>query len=103
MYPHLFEKDFSSVLYYDTLLAGCQYVHLREFVHDHKYTVTTMFGGREAKQIVHGDVFPRLVGSRQRSVQALLLDGWFGYGIGNARSYIFSNIPSEFWPIKARL
>jgi len=92
MYPHSFKEEFGSVLCCDTLLAGRQYSHLRKFVHDQKYTVITVLGRREARHIVHGDGFPRLVGSRHSSVHALLPDGWLGDGVGNARSDLFSNI-----------
>jgi len=49
MYPHSFKEEFGSVLYCDTLLTYCQYNHLRKFVHDHKYTIITMFGRRESR------------------------------------------------------
>ena len=103
MYQYSFKEEFGSVLRGDTLLAGRQYSHLRKSVHDHKYTVITMLGRREARHIVHGDGFPRLAGSRQRSVHTLLLDGWLGDGAGSAGSNIFPNIQSEFGPIKVLL
>jgi len=68
MYPYSFKEDFGNVIYYDTLLIGHQYSHLRKSVHDHKYIVITMLDRREARHIVHGDGFPLLVGNRQRSV-----------------------------------
>ena len=37
-----------------------------------------MLGRREVKNIVHGDGFPGMDGSRKRSVQVLLLNGWLG-------------------------
>jgi len=52
-----------------------------------------MLGRRaEAKQKVHGDGFPQLAMSIQRSVHALILDGWLGDGVSSARSNIFPNI-----------
>ena len=84
MYPCLFKEEFVNFLYCDILLSNCQYSHLIKFVHNHKYTVITMLGRRDAIHIVHGDGFPWLVGSRQRSVQALLLNGWLGDGAGSA-------------------
>lgn len=64
-----------------------------------------MLGRREAKHIVHGYGFPRLSRSRHKSVQALLLNGWLGDGIGSdgigsVISDIFSNSVSKFWPKK---
>ena len=92
MYPYSFKEEFGSVLGCDTLLVSRKYSHLRKFVHDHKYIVFTMLGGREDRNIVHGDGFPWLAGSRHRSVQALLLDGWLGDGASSARSNISANI-----------
>ena len=68
MYPYLFKEEFGNVLYHDALLAGCQYSHLRKNFRDHKYTVITMLGIMEARNIVNGDGFPRLARSRQRNV-----------------------------------
>lgn len=90
------------MLCFDTLLTGHQYSNLRKFVQNHKYTVITMLGRRDARHIVHGDGFPRLVGNRE-SVQVLLLDGWIGDGACSTESDIFPNIQSEFWPIKVLL
>ena len=103
MYPHSFEEEFGNFLCYDTLLAHRQYRHLRKSIHNQKYTSITLLGGREPKQIVHANGFPWLAGSRHRSVQSLLLDGWFCNGTNNAGSNIFSNILSEYWPIKILL
>jgi len=103
MYPYAFEEDFGNVLYFDTLLASRQYSHLRKFSHDHKYIVITMLGRREVRNIVHRDGLPWLAGSRQKSVQTLLLDGWFDDGAGSVGSDIFPNIWSEFGPIKVIL
>lgn len=103
MYPHLFKEEFGSVLCCDTLLVGRQYRHLRKIFHNQKYTVITTLGIREARHIVHGDGFPRLAGSRKKSVHSLLLDGWLSDGTGSAGSNIFPNIQSKFWPIKVLL
>jgi len=64
LYTYSFKEEFGSVLYYDTLLAGCQYSHLRKYVHDHKYIVITMSDRRDARHIIHGDGFQWLVESR---------------------------------------
>jgi len=64
MYPYSFKEEFGNVLYYDTLLASRQYSHLRKYFHNHKHTVITMLGRREAQHIVHGDGFSRLARSR---------------------------------------
>ena len=103
MYPHSFKEDFGIVLCCDTLLTSRQHSHIRKYVHDHKYIVITMLGRREARHIVYGDGFTQLDGSRQRSVQALLLDGWLVDGKGSIGSNMFPNILSEFWPIKVLL
>jgi len=102
-YPYSFKEEFVSVLCCDTLLVGSQYRHLTKFVHDHKYIVITMLVRREGRHIFHGYGFPQLVESRQRSVQAFLLDGWLGDGVGSARYDIFPNILLEFGPIKELL
>jgi len=47
MYPHSFKEEFGNVLYCDTLLVGRQYSHLRKYVHDHKYKVSSMLGRME--------------------------------------------------------
>jgi len=84
MYLHSFKEEFGSVLCCDPLLSSHQYIHLRKYIHDHKYIVIFMLGRREARQLIHGDKLPRLVVSMQRSVQALLIDSWLCDGIGSA-------------------
>ena len=84
MYPHFFKEDFGSVLCYDKLLTGRQYIHIRKSIHNGKYTIITMIGRREVRHIIHGDGFPRLIRGRQRGIEALLLDGRFGNGAGSA-------------------
>jgi len=43
-----------------------------------------MLGRRKARHIVHVDGFLGLARSRKRSIQASLLNSWFGDGIGSA-------------------
>ena len=103
MYPYSFKEEFCSVLCCDALLARRQYIHLRKYVHNHKYTVITMLGIREVRHIDHGDGFPRMVGSRKRSAQTLLLDRWISDGTRSVGSDIFPNIQLEFWRKKLLL
>ena len=44
MNPHMFEEEISSGFNGDALLADYKYGHLREVIHDHKYTVITKLG-----------------------------------------------------------
>jgi hypothetical protein len=44
MNPHTFEEELGCGFSSDALLASCQYGHLREAIHDHKYTVITKLG-----------------------------------------------------------
>lgn len=48
-------------------------------------TIVTILYRRKARHIAHGDGFPRSVGSRKRSIKALLLNSWLGDDTGNAR------------------
>ena len=84
MYPYSFKEEFGSVLCHDAILASRQYSHLKKKIHDQKYTIIPMLGISEARHIMHGDGFPGIVGSSQRSVHALLLDGWLGDGASSA-------------------
>lgn len=68
MYSYSFKEEFGSVLCYDSLLAGYQYGHLRKSIHDQKYTVITMLDRKEARQIVHGDGFLGLYGSKKTTI-----------------------------------
>ena len=40
----MFEEELSSGFNGDALLAGYQYGHLREAIHDHEFTVITKLG-----------------------------------------------------------
>ena len=84
MYPHSFKEEFSSGFCCDILLAGRHNNHLGEPVDDHKNTVISMLSGRKASHVIHGDGFPRSTRGRQRGIEALLLDGRFGNGVGSA-------------------
>ena len=84
MYPHSFKEEFSSGFYYDILLVGCHNGHLRESINDHENTVISMLSRRKARHVIHGDEFLKLTRVRKRSIEALLLDGWFGDDAGNA-------------------
>jgi len=103
MYQHLFKEEFSTGFYCDTLLVGKKYGHLRKYVDDHKYIVISMLRIRKAKHIVHGDGFPGPARSRKRSIQALILNDWLGYGTGSVGLDMFSNVLFEIWSIKILL
>jgi hypothetical protein len=103
VYPHSFKEEFSSGFCFDILLAGHHNVHLRESVDDHEKTVVAVLSRRKARHVIHGDGFPRSNRGRQRSIEALLLDGRFGNGAGGARSDVLSDIMSKVWPIEILL
>ena len=44
MNPHTFKEDLRSGFGGDALLAGCQYGHLIEAIHDHKYIIISKLG-----------------------------------------------------------
>ena len=95
MYPHSFKEEFSSGFCCDILLAGRHYGHLRESVNDHEHIVIFMLSRRKAQHVIHGDGFPRLTRGRKRSIEALLLDGWFGNGTGSAGLDVLPNVLSK--------
>ena len=95
MYPHSFKEEFSSGFCCDILLAGRHYGHLSESVDDHKHTVIVVLSRRRARHVIHGDGFPRSTKGRQRSIEALLLDGWFGNGTVSAGSDVFRDVLSK--------
>jgi hypothetical protein len=68
MDPQSFEEDLGSIYHFDILLAGCEDDHLQKPINDHKYTIIALLGGRKARHVIHGDGFPRLLGSRKRGV-----------------------------------
>ena len=92
MYPHSFKEEFSSGLCCDILLAILHYGHLRESVNDHKHTIIFILSRRNAQHVIHGDGFPRSTRGRQRGIEALLLDGWFGNGAGSAGSDVLPDV-----------
>ena len=99
MYPHSFKEEFSSGLYYDILLVGCHYGHLREYVDDHENTVIAMLSRRNSQHLIHVDGFQISTRGRQRSKEALLLDGRFGNGTDSVGSDVLPNILSKVLPI----
>ena len=100
VYPHSLKEELSSGFFYDTLLAVCHDGHLRESVDDHENTIIYMLNRRKVGHVIHGDKFQRPGRSRQRSVQALLLDVWFGNVTGGVGSNVLLNILMKFRPIK---
>ena len=54
-----------------------------------------MLGRRKARHVIHGDGFPRSTRGRKRSIEALLLDGQFGNGIGSAGSDVLTEVLSK--------
>ena len=99
MYPHSFKEEFSNGFCCDILLACRRNAHLRESVDGHKNTVIAMLSRRNARHVIHGDGFPRSTRGRQRSIEALLLDGRFGNGAGIAGSDVLRDILSKIQPI----
>ena len=85
MYPHSFKEEFSSGFCCDILLTGRHNGHLRESVDDHENIVIAMLIRRKAQHVIHGDGFLGSNRGRKQSIEALLLDGRFGNGIGSAR------------------
>ena len=62
-----------------------------------------MLSKRKAQHVIHGDGFPSLTRGRRRSIEALLLDGRFGNGVGSARFDVLLNILSKIRPIEILL
>jgi hypothetical protein len=100
MYPDSFKEELGSGLCCDALLAGGQNRHLRKAINNHKNTVISPLGGREARHVVHGDGFPWPVRSRQRGVHALFLSGRFGNSAGSAGPDILVDLLSKFRPVE---
>ena len=88
MYPHSFKEEFSSGLHCASHHNG----HLRESIDDYKNIVISMLSRRNSQHVIDGDGFPRLTRGRKRSIEALLLDGRFGNGTGNAGSDVLPYI-----------
>jgi hypothetical protein len=103
VYPHSFKEDFSSGICCDILLAVHHNGHLREFVDDRKNTVISMLSRRKARNVIHGDGFPKSTRGRQRSIDALLLDGRFDNGACSAGIDVLPDILSKVQPIEILL
>jgi len=99
----LFKEDFYSGFCCDILLAGRHTGHLQESIDDHKNTIIAMLSRRKARHVIHGYGFPRSTRGRQWSIEALLLDGRFGNGIGSARFDVLPDILSKIRPIEILL
>jgi hypothetical protein len=103
VYPHSFKEEFSNGFCCDILLVGRHNGHLRESVDDHENTVVVILSRRKARHVIHGDGFPRSTRGRQRSIEALLLDGRFDNGAGSVGSDVLLDILSKVWPIEILL
>jgi hypothetical protein len=103
VYPHSFKEEFSIGFGRDILLAGHHNGHLREYVDDHRNTVISMLSRSKARHVIHGDGFPSSTMGRQRSIEALLLDGRFGNGITSAGLDALPGILSKVRPIEILL
>jgi hypothetical protein len=53
MDPHSFKEELGSICHCDILLPGCDDVHIRKLINDHKYTIISLFGGWKAKHVIH--------------------------------------------------
>ena len=62
-----------------------------------------MLSRRKAQHVIHANGFPRSTRGRKWSIEALLLDGQFGNGVGNAGSDVLPDIMSKVWPIEILL
>ena len=62
-----------------------------------------MLSRRKARHVIHGDGFPRLTRGRQWSIEALLLNGWFGNGTGSVGSDVLLDVLSKVRPIEILL
>jgi len=70
---------------------------------NHKNAVISMLIRRKAQHVIHGDGFPRSTRGRQRSIEALLLDGQFGSGTGKEGFDVLPDILSKIRPIEILL
>ena len=103
MYPHSFKEEFRNGFYCDTLLTGRHNGHLQESVNNNKNTVGSMLSRRKVQHVIHGDGYLRSNRGRQRSIEAFVLDGWFGNGVDNAGSNVLPDILSKIQPIEILL
>jgi hypothetical protein len=53
MDPHSFKEDLGCICHCDILLTGCDDDHLRQPINDHKHTVISLLGGRQARHLIH--------------------------------------------------
>ena len=103
VYPHSFKEEFNSGFYCDILLVGRHNGHLWESVDNHKNTVVSMLLRRKAQHVIHGDGFPRSSRGRYWSIDALLLDSWFGNRTCSVGSDVLPDILSNIWLIEILL
>ena len=68
-----------------------------------KHTVVAVLSRGKARHVIHGYGFPRSTRGRQQSIEALLLDGWFGNGAGSAGLNVLPDVLSKVRPIKILL
>ena len=62
-----------------------------------------MLRRRKDQHVINGYGFPRLTRGKQWSIEALLLDGQFGNGIGSAGSNVLLDVLSKLQPIEILL
>ena len=55
---------------------------------------------RNSRHVIHGDGCPRSTKVSPQSIEALLLDGWFGNDTGSARLDVLPDIMSKVWPVE---
>jgi hypothetical protein len=103
VYPHSFKEEFSNGFCCDILLTDHHNGHLRESVDDHKNIVIAILSRRKARNVIRRDGFPRSIGGRKRSIEALLLDGQFGNGASHAGLDVLPDILSKVEPIEILL
>jgi hypothetical protein len=62
-----------------------------------------MLSRRKAQHVIHRDGFPRSIGARKQSIEALLLDGRFGNGASRVGLDLLPDIMSKVRPIETLL
>jgi hypothetical protein len=100
VYQHSFKEAFSSGFYCDIFIVDHHNGHLREFVDEHKKKVISMLSRRKDRHVIHRDGFPRSTRGRKLSIEALLLDSWFGNGANSVGLDVLPNILSKIRPIE---
>jgi hypothetical protein len=103
VYPYSFKEEFINGFCRDILLAGHHNGHLRESVDNHKNKFIAILSRRKARHVIHRYGFPRLTGGRKWSIEALLLDGWFGNGASSEGLDVLPDILSKVRPIEILL